>query len=166
MTPMPTLLPFSALFRFIFFFFQNICSDRKSSATSSCPSTPSSASTSSSKTGLPCFWVPNLTPQAESTKLKKPDKTVCCPMSGKPLKLKNLFEVKFTELRKEASDGNKSLIAREERYKCPVTNDVLRNITAVFVLKPTGECTWNHYLVGSHRITWTITKEIERHYVD
>ena len=41
------------------------------------------------------FWVPQLTPQARTT-LKKPDTTVRCPISTKPLRLKQLTPVKFT----------------------------------------------------------------------
>lgn len=97
-----------------------------------------------SKGTMPSFWLPSLTPQAEKTKLTKPDKTVYCPMSGKPLKLKDLIEVKFKEIRDDDEPTNskgkkRSLIAREERYVCAVTNDVLNNSTPVAVLKPTGD---------------------------
>ena len=95
-----------------------------------------------SKGSLPSFWIPSLTPQAEKTKLTKPDKTVYCPMSRKPLKMKDLIEVKFKELRDDevAKSGKKrSLISREERYVCAVTNDVLSNSTPVAVLRPTGD---------------------------
>ena len=87
---------------------------------------------------LASFWVPNLTPGSSTEeKLQRPDKTVLCPMSGKPLKLKNLIEIKFTLI---DPDGDRDkLISKEERYKCPVTNDVLRNSMGVFVLKPTGD---------------------------
>ena len=37
----------------------------------------------STKGPLPSFWIPMLTPQAESSKVEKPDKTIYCPMSGK-----------------------------------------------------------------------------------
>lgn len=33
--------------------------------------------------------------------MSKPDKTVYCPMSGKPLKIKELIEVKFKEIQDE-----------------------------------------------------------------
>lgn len=46
-----------------------------------------SASSSKAAATLPSFWVPNLTPDAAETKLKRPDKTITCPMSGKPLKV-------------------------------------------------------------------------------
>ena len=95
-----------------------------------------------SKGSLPSFWIPSLTPQAEKTKLTKPDKMVYCPMSRKPLKMKDLIEVKFKELRDDevAKSGKKrSLISREERYVCAVTNDVLSNSTPVAVLRPTGD---------------------------
>jgi nitric oxide synthase-interacting protein len=86
---------------------------------------------------LPAFWMPMLTPQSEATKLKKPDKTVYCPMTGKQIKMSHLFDVKFTEI--NDPDEKKSLIAREERYMCPVTHDILNNSTSCVVLKPTGD---------------------------
>ena len=36
----------------------------------------------STKGALPSFWIPSLCPQAEKTKVVKPDKTIYCPMSG------------------------------------------------------------------------------------
>ena len=56
--------------------------------------------------------------------------------------MKDLIEVKFKELRDDevAKSGKKrSLISREERYVCAVTNDVLSNSTPVAVLRPTGD---------------------------
>ena len=40
----------------------------------------------SRKRELPSFWLPSMCPDAKKSKLVKPDKTVYCPMSGKPLK--------------------------------------------------------------------------------
>ena len=91
------------------------------------------------KPALPSFWIPSLTPQASKTKVEKPDKTVYCPMSGKPLKMKDLIEVKFQLIKPDEKDAKKSIIAREERYKCAVTHDVLNNATPCAVLKPTGD---------------------------
>ena len=50
------------------------------------------------------------------------------------------IEVKLSETKAETDkDGKtKSLISRTDRYKCAVTNDILRNTTTLFVLKPTG----------------------------
>lgn len=94
----------------------------------------------STKGALPSFWIPMLTPQAETSKVEKPDKTIYCPMSGKTLKFKDMIEVKFTLLDKaDADNDGQKLIAKEERYKCPVTHDVLNNASPVAVLKPTGD---------------------------
>ena len=48
--------------------------------------------------------------------------------------------MKLSETKAETDkDGKtKSLISRVDRYKCAVTNDILRNTTTLFVLKPTG----------------------------
>jgi len=114
----------------------------------------------SSKSTLPSFWIPSLTPQADKTKVEKPEKTIYCPMSGKPLKMKDLIDVKFHLIKPDDKEVKKSIIAREERYKCAVTHDVLNNATPVAVLKPTGdavtvECVekiikkdWTHPLTG------------------
>ncbi|KAK7076894.1 hypothetical protein SK128_002408 [Halocaridina rubra] len=85
---------------------------------------------------LPSFWIPSLTPGNKETKLKKPEKTVYCPISGKPLKAKDLLPVKFT-----LADPNSksSLEGQRERYKCPVTGDILRNNVTCAILKPTGD---------------------------
>lgn len=84
---------------------------------------------------LPSFWIPSLTPSSKETKLQKPDKTVFCPISGKPLKVKDLVDVKFTL----ADPEDKGLLdGRRDRYKCPVTGDILRNNITCAVLRPTG----------------------------
>lgn len=84
---------------------------------------------------LPSFWIPSLTPESSATKLKKPDETVRCPMSGKPIKLKDLIPVTFTL----AKDGDKrALIAKDVRYVCAVTNDILNNSVPCAVLRTSG----------------------------
>ncbi len=103
------------------------------------PKEQDGAKKGSGKPALPSFWIPSLTPQASKTKVEKPDKTIYCPMSGKALKMKDLIDVKFLLIKPEDKDAKKSLIAREERYKCAVTHDVLNNSTPVAVLKPTGD---------------------------
>ena len=88
----------------------------------------------------PSFWIPDVTPQAEKTKMgAKPDKNIYCPMSGKPLKMKDLIDVKFKEIKPKDGESKKSIIARDERYMCAVTSDVLNNSTPVAVLKPSGD---------------------------
>lgn len=85
---------------------------------------------------LPAFWVPALTPQAEATKVKKPDEKVRCPMTGKPIKFKDLIPVKFTFINDR--DDKTSLISKTNRYVCAVTNDVLGNSVHCAVLRPSG----------------------------
>ncbi len=45
---------------------------------------------------LPSFWVPSQTPAAKFNKSEKPDPTILCPVSQKPMKAKDLIDVKFT----------------------------------------------------------------------
>lgn len=83
------------------------------------------------------FWVPQLTPQAK-TLLDKPDQTVRCPISGEPLRLKQLFPVRFT--RADSNDDVSNDIGKKatERYICPLTKKALNNISPAAVLKPSG----------------------------
>ncbi|XP_023240710.1 nitric oxide synthase-interacting protein-like [Centruroides sculpturatus] len=84
---------------------------------------------------LPSFWIPSLTPEAKKCNLKKPDSTIYCPMSGKPLKIKDLIPIQFMLIQ---DSEPKSLIARKARYKCAVTHDVLSNSIPCAVLKTSG----------------------------
>ncbi|XP_004522340.1 nitric oxide synthase-interacting protein homolog [Ceratitis capitata] len=86
---------------------------------------------------LPSFWVPSECPNAGAVKAKKPESTIHCPVSGKPLKIKDLIDVNFTVLKD--GDNSRSLIAKEARYMCPVTHDVLSNAVPCAVLRPTGD---------------------------
>lgn len=87
---------------------------------------------------LPAFWVPSQTPDASKAKMQKPDSTIYCPISGNVLKVKDLIEVKFTPIN-DPSESNKSLIAKENRYMCAVTKDVLTNAQNLAVLRTTGD---------------------------
>lgn len=84
---------------------------------------------------LPSFWIPSKTPEAKETILQKPDKTIYCPLSGKPLKIKDLIPVKFTEVKDP--DDKKSLIVKQARYMCPITHDILSNSVPCAVIRTT-----------------------------
>ncbi|NP_001188182.1 nitric oxide synthase-interacting protein [Ictalurus punctatus] len=105
-----------------------------SSLTSSSSASASTESTSSSS--LPSFWIPSLTPEAKPTLLKKPSKTVMCPMSGRPLKMSELIAVRFTPL--DCSLDRVALLTRQDRYVCAVTKDTLGNSVPCAVLRPSG----------------------------
>ncbi|XP_073426935.1 nitric oxide synthase-interacting protein isoform X2 [Dendrobates tinctorius] len=85
---------------------------------------------------LPSFWIPSLTPEAKSTQVKKPDKMVYCPMSRRPLKMKDLISVKFTAV--DDKVDRVGLINRQDRYVCAVTRDMLGNSVPCAVLRPSG----------------------------
>lgn len=106
---------------------------------SSSPSTSDVDSVSNMKNGkdkvLPSFWIPSKTPGAKEVSLQKPDKTIYCPVSGKPLKRKDLISVKFTMI--EDPDDKRSLIVKRARYMCPITHDVLGNSVPAAVIKTT-----------------------------
>uniref|UniRef100_I3K3W6 Nitric oxide synthase-interacting protein n=1 Tax=Oreochromis niloticus TaxID=8128 RepID=I3K3W6_ORENI len=96
----------------------------------------SAATAASSSQSLPSFWIPSLTPEAKPTALKKPSKTVLCPMSGKPIKMNELITVRFTPL--DPSLDRVALLTRQDRYICAVTKDVLGNSVPCAVLRPSG----------------------------
>ena len=141
---------------------KNIVTKRVAS-TSSSPSETGSSGVSnmsgSRKRELPSFWLPSMCPDAKKSKLVKPEKTVYCPMSGKPLKVKDLTDVVWTEVKDP--DNKASMISREDRYQCAVTGDTLYNSTPCAVLRTSGhvvtvECVekivkkdWTHPLTGA-----------------
>lgn len=84
---------------------------------------------------LPSFWVPSQCPAAKHSKVVKPDATIYCPVSQRPMKMKDLTDVKFTLV--NDPDDKKSLIAKETRYMCCVTHDVLSNSVPCAVLRTT-----------------------------
>lgn len=86
---------------------------------------------------LPSFWIPSKTPEAKEITLQKPDKTIYCPISGRPLKIKDLIPVKFTEVKDP--DDKKSLIVKQARYMCPITHDILSNSVPCAVIRTTGD---------------------------
>jgi nitric oxide synthase-interacting protein len=88
---------------------------------------------------LPAFWVPSQTPDSGKAKLQKPENKIYCPISGEILKIKDLIDVKWTLAPDDPTDSKKSLIAKEARYVCAVTKDVLTNAQQHAVLRTTGD---------------------------
>jgi nitric oxide synthase-interacting protein len=83
---------------------------------------------------LPSFWIPSLVPESKlKTQMKKPDTTIYCPMSSRPITMKDLTDVKFKFL--VDKDDKRALIAKQDRYVCPVTNDALNNSVPCCVLR-------------------------------
>ncbi|XP_070392472.1 nitric oxide synthase-interacting protein [Dermacentor albipictus] len=85
---------------------------------------------------LPSFWVPSLTPSAKKDRTAKPKNVVLCPMSGKPIRAKDLIPVKFTPV--VDPDEKAPLITRKARYMCAVTHDILGNSVPVAALRTSG----------------------------
>jgi len=86
---------------------------------------------------LPSFWIPSLTPAAKKTDLKKPDQHVYCPISGKPITMKDLIDVKF-KLANDVDPNKRPLVAVRDRYVCAVTGDLLGNSVPCAVLRTSG----------------------------
>ncbi|PSN34452.1 Nitric oxide synthase-interacting protein [Blattella germanica] len=88
---------------------------------------------------LPSFWIPSKTPEAKDKSLKKPDKTIYCPVSGKPLKAKDLIDIKFLQVKDP--DDKKALIVKENRY----IGDVITMECVEKIIKKD----WIHPLTGA-----------------
>lgn len=48
------------------------------------------------KEKMPSFWLPSQIGSVKESVMEKPTNQVLCPMSGKPLRFKDLVQVKFT----------------------------------------------------------------------
>merc|ERR1712071_408241 len=88
---------------------------------------------------VPSFWIPQLTPNSSEDAAKKPPSQVLCPLSGRPLRLKEMVEVSFTPLKRDAGETARNEVARERRYVCAVTNDVLSDSAPCVVLRKSGK---------------------------
>ncbi|UJR09298.1 hypothetical protein I4U23_013541 [Adineta vaga] len=110
------------------------------------PETPSSTISSSTKMSnmdgnqakqLPSFWIPSLTPAAKKSDIKKPDQHVYCPITSRPITMKDLIDVKF-KLANDVDPKKRPLVAVRDRYVCAVTGDVLGNSVPCAVLRTSG----------------------------
>lgn len=82
------------------------------------------------------FWVSSLQGNATKESIKMPNKKTYCPITNKPLKMKDLVSVKFTPMPQDQQ--GKTIICQENRYMCAVTHDALSNASVCVVFKPTG----------------------------
>ncbi|KAM8794759.1 nitric oxide synthase-interacting protein [Eudromia elegans] len=86
---------------------------------------------------LPSFWIPSLTPEAEAGQLPKPDPVVRCPMSGRPLRRRDLVPVRFSAPPGPTAPGT-GPGPRGERWVCALSGDALGNAVPCAVLRPSG----------------------------
>ncbi|KAA0188030.1 Nitric oxide synthase-interacting protein [Fasciolopsis buskii] len=90
------------------------------------------------------FWTPSTSSEVKNgpEDLIKPDPVVRCPMSGKPIKYKDLVSVKFTKFVEDDQILNgksaKPSSTTNVRYCCAVSKGLLTNATPLFVLKTSG----------------------------
>ncbi|GAB6033225.1 hypothetical protein CHUAL_012829 [Chamberlinius hualienensis] len=116
------------------------------------PSTSISNMVGDKSKQLPSFWIPSLTPEAKKTQLKKPDKTVYCPITNIPIAMKDLIPINFTPV--VDPDDKASLIAKRNRYMCAVTHDILGNTVPCAVLRPTGHVVTMECVEKIIKIDW------------
>ncbi|CAD5234294.1 unnamed protein product [Bursaphelenchus xylophilus] len=89
------------------------------------------------------FWVPELQSTAEVSKMEKPPQKVTNPVTGKPLKFKDMMPVIFTPIDEDAAKTN-LIYSMKERYKCPVTGDILTNSSRCAYIKTSQKIvSWN-----------------------
>jgi len=81
------------------------------------------------------FWVPELSTTAEATKVEKPSQKIVCPLSGNPLKFKDLMPVKFTPIDDSDQGDHSRMVGKLHRYMCPITRDILTNTSRCAYLK-------------------------------
>ncbi|KAI6192029.1 Nitric oxide synthase-interacting protein-like protein [Aphelenchoides bicaudatus] len=81
------------------------------------------------------FWVPELTTTAEADKIEKPSGKILNPMNGKPIKFKDLMPVIFTPVDEEIAK-TAQFQSMVDRYKCPVTGDILTNSGRAVYIRP------------------------------
>ncbi|KAL3123313.1 hypothetical protein niasHT_005403 [Heterodera trifolii] len=79
------------------------------------------------------FWVPELSTSAEPDRIEKPSSKILCPISGEEVRLKELLPVKFSPIDPRMEFAK--LVAQPNRYKCPITHDVLTNTSRCVYLK-------------------------------
>merc|ERR1719199_2059937 len=79
------------------------------------------------------FWVVENTPEAAAKDVAKPDMVTKCPMTGKKLRMKDLFPVKLVVADEEAytKGGDKGM------YCCSLSKKEISHQTCV-LLKPSG----------------------------
>merc|ERR1719319_1898060 len=77
--------------------------------------------------------MPSMAPQAKKSKLEKPEKTIYCPISRKPIKMKDFTEVKWTFVRdpdekKEAKIRKRK--ARKARMKLEGGGEAIQTLAS------------------------------------
>lgn len=83
---------------------------------------------------LPCFWIPNLTPDNGTVKLTKPESGLHDPFGNK-LKLKQLVPIKYTM----TTEAKKDPKTAKSLYMCPVCQKELTNGMNIFLFRTTGD---------------------------
>lgn len=81
------------------------------------------------------FWVPSRSPTAETEELKKPEERARSPLSGRPLRLRDLLPVRFSVVDEERRGGAGG---EAGRYCCAVTRKEITH-QKVVLLKPSGQ---------------------------
>ena len=83
---------------------------------------------------LPTYWNPR--EDAAPTMKPKPSAEIKCPVSRKPIKMKEMVAVEFTTIEADGKEEGKSGNAR---YMCPLSRVSLTNSTKCVALRTSGK---------------------------
>lgn len=83
---------------------------------------------------LPCFWVPNLTPDARTDKVEAPTTELRDPF-GNFIKRKQLKAVNFTL----TPEAKKNPSMRKDRFMCPMSKKTFSNGMKLYFISTTGD---------------------------
>ncbi|KNC79518.1 hypothetical protein SARC_08086 [Sphaeroforma arctica JP610] len=95
---------------------------------------------------LPAFWIPGLTPDAAPTIIKKPTSGTKCTADfpAHPVKMKELFPVRFTPTVKGTTTAQSLKTDRNDRWQCPSCAKMMVNNPKVHVIRKCGHVICNH----------------------
>jgi len=87
---------------------------------------------------LPCFWIPNLTPEQPSeAKISAPNTFTVCP-TGHPLRLKHLTPIQFTARLVDDKEDKPKVSKSSGRYRCYSCSKELTNTNKLSCLRRCG----------------------------
>jgi nitric oxide synthase-interacting protein len=90
---------------------------------------------------LPCYWIPNLTPEAHEKKIEKPDPHTMCPPGPHTLRLKQLTAVNFKAFDEKEQAAGKG--KGPNRFACSACRRTLTKTTKMSCLKRCGHVMCN-----------------------
>eukprot|EP00002_Diphylleia_rotans_P015827 TRINITY_DN3065_c0_g3_i1.p1 TRINITY_DN3065_c0_g3~~TRINITY_DN3065_c0_g3_i1.p1 ORF type:complete len:298 (+),score=72.30 TRINITY_DN3065_c0_g3_i1:1053-1946(+) len=88
------------------------------------------------------YWVPSETPANAASDVQRPSEDILCPTTGKTIKLKQLFPVKFTLIKATDKESRPSG-SKDSKFMCPICFQTLSNVSRSSVISTTGTVVCN-----------------------